>query len=360
VVHEFDSRSLFIFDSSWTFRKAIVWFIEWKWFDRFIILVIVLNSFLLAAEDYSVRIEGPDYVSNRADELKKIDDVFTMIFIVEFLVKVIGRGFILHENAYLHDGWNWLDFFVVLVSVLGWLDFGSEGLKALRTFRILRPLRSINALPRMRALIQSLILSIPGLLNVIIFLIFVFMIFSILGAQSLQGSQYQRCRLTAEPIIERNATDHIVSYEWPIIEEIPILCRDDESCRSLIKEFAPHAGIKIAKCGASLDYGVLAGAPGFIDGADGEEFIFFDIVNFNDVFIGLASIFLVLTLEGWTTMMYNYMDSSSAPFSIFFFVTLVIFGSFFTLNLLLAVIMESFAEQQAKKEKQLQDHKLAD
>jgi hypothetical protein len=59
-------------------------------------------------------------------------------------------------------------------------------------------------------------------------------------------------------------------------------------------------------------------------------------------------------------MMYNYMDSSSAPFSIFFFVTLVIFGSFFTLNLLLAVIMESFAEQQAKKEKQLQDHKLAD
>jgi hypothetical protein len=111
-------------------------------------------------------------------------------------------GFILHTKSYLRDIWNWLDFFVVMISVVGWLPGveGNSSLKSLRTFRILRPLRSINSMPRMKALIKTLLASLKGLLNVAAFLAFVFSIFAIFGTHQFCGTQYQRCRLTEAPI----------------------------------------------------------------------------------------------------------------------------------------------------------------
>ena len=64
---------------------------------------------------------------------------------------------------------------------------------------------------------------------------------------------------------------------------------------------------------------------------------------------GLFTIFQALTLEGWCGMMYNYMDSNSPAISIFFFCMLVIFGSFFAMQLVLAQIMDSFARRQVAK-----------
>lgn len=64
-------------------------------------------------------------------------------------MKVISYGFIFHRNSYLRDGWNWMDFVVV---VIGWIELVPEipNLRGLRTLRVLRPLRSINAIPSMR------------------------------------------------------------------------------------------------------------------------------------------------------------------------------------------------------------------
>jgi len=50
--------------------------------------------------------------------------------------------------------------------------------------------------------------------------------------------------------------------------------------------------------------------------------------------------------------MYNYMDADSVPISVFFFCFLVIFGSFFAMQLVLAQIMESFAREQEEKDKE--------
>lgn len=95
--------------------------------------------------DYKGRLYGDDYVSSLNNQLEKVDLVFTAIFIFECVVKILGMGFVVHKNSYLRDGWNWLDFFVVLVSLVNFVpNIDSGGLKALRTFRILRPLRTIN------------------------------------------------------------------------------------------------------------------------------------------------------------------------------------------------------------------------
>ena len=84
--------------------------------------------------------------------------IFTCIFTAESVLKILSYGFILHKNSYLRDGWNWLDFTVVII---GWLELipNVPGLRALRTLRVLRPLRSINAIPSMKNQITSLISS---------------------------------------------------------------------------------------------------------------------------------------------------------------------------------------------------------
>jgi hypothetical protein len=102
---------------------------------------------------------------------------------MECVLKILAMGFVLHPNSYLRDSWNRLDFFVVLISILDFLpglnDYSS--LKVLRTLRILRPLRSINKVPQMKALINGLLHSTIGLLNICGFLFFVLSIFGIFG-----------------------------------------------------------------------------------------------------------------------------------------------------------------------------------
>ena len=49
----------------------------------------------------------------------------------------------------------------------------------------------------------------------------------------------------------------------------------------------------------------------------------------------------MITLEGWTKIMYNLMDSNISWMAILFSVSLVVIGSFFLLNVILAVLAEA-------------------
>jgi hypothetical protein len=72
-------------------------------------------------------------------------------------------------------------------------------------------------------------------------------------------------------------------------------------------------------------------------------------LNFDNFGVALLSIFRLLTLEGWSGVMYNYMDADGI-FAAFYFPIIIIIGSFFLLNLFLAVIMESFSEMSTNLE----------
>lgn len=133
-------------------------------------------------------------------------------------LKILAQGFIIHYNAYLRDGWNWLDFIVVFTGILEMMEVDWFKVRALRTLRVLRPLRSIKAYPKMRLLVQSLVGSVSSLLNAVIFMLFIFMLFGILGVQQFQGSMYHRCRFTEYPLEDGT---------WPIDEQIEDLCSPD-------------------------------------------------------------------------------------------------------------------------------------
>jgi hypothetical protein len=108
--------------------------------------------------------------------------MFTGIFLLEAVMRVIANGFILEQDSYLRNGWNIIDVTVVLAGLVE-LSFQTLNLKSLRVIRIFRPLKSINTVKSVKHLILALIKSIPDFANVVVFLLFMFLLFATFGLQ---------------------------------------------------------------------------------------------------------------------------------------------------------------------------------
>ena len=65
----------------------------------------------------------------------------TILFTIEMLTKWIAMGVIMHPDAYFRTGWNALDGFVVIVSILNLALSGLSFVRGFRALRALRPLR---------------------------------------------------------------------------------------------------------------------------------------------------------------------------------------------------------------------------
>lgn len=66
----------------------------------------------------------------------------------------------------------------------------------------------------------------------------------------------------------------------------------------------------------------------------------YGITVFDNLGISFVTVFQMITLEGWAKIMYNLMDSNISWMAILFSILLIIFGSFFLLNVILAVLAE--------------------
>jgi len=115
------------------------------------------------------------------------------------LVKTIAQNFIwapdvvVGDGAYLTQGENQLDFFIVAVSIVDWIlnSIGNssqlKSLKALRAFRALRPLKLIGRNEGLKIMIITLLHAIPAILNLMMVLALFMLIFSIIGINSFGG-----------------------------------------------------------------------------------------------------------------------------------------------------------------------------
>ena len=109
------------------------------------------------------------------------------------LMKMIADGVVFHEKAYLRDAWNWLDFIIVIVSMLS--TFGSDmesikSFKSLRALRALRPLRVIKRNPGLKIVVVALLSSIPAMLNVAVVFLLWFSMYAMLGTQFFKGKLF--------------------------------------------------------------------------------------------------------------------------------------------------------------------------
>ena len=170
-----------------------------KWFENIIIVLIILNSLALVLDS---PLNDPE--SKLSIALKYIDIIFTIIFAIEALLKIIAMGFFWNNlpgiEAYIMNGWNILDFIIVCASLadLG-VTFSTstadtsslKSLKSLRAIRAVRPLRMISRNEGLQIVINTLFSSIPALKNVMMVTILLLLIFAIMGVNFFKGSFYQ-------------------------------------------------------------------------------------------------------------------------------------------------------------------------
>jgi len=125
-------------------------------FDQFILMVILLNTSFLVMSDYSF-VDEANNLSARGSIRNKIiiesEIYFTSIFVCEFALKIFAFGIYGEDTSYFADSWNWLDFIVVVSSLMS-LAPGVSNVNVLRTFRVLRPLKSLRSLPGVADIVE--------------------------------------------------------------------------------------------------------------------------------------------------------------------------------------------------------------
>ncbi|XP_034983225.1 voltage-dependent L-type calcium channel subunit alpha-1C isoform X13 [Zootoca vivipara] len=299
-------------------RRACISIVEWKPFEIIILLTIFANCVALA-----IYIPFPEDDSNATNSnLERVEYLFLIIFTVEAFLKVIAYGLLFHPNAYLRNGWNLLDFIIVVVGLFsaileqatkadGVNSIGGKGagfdVKALRAFRVLRPLRLVSGVPSLQVVLNSIIKAMVPLLHIALLVLFVIIIYAIIGLELFMGKMHKTC--------------YVSLSETPAEEEpspcAPVLahgrqCQNGTECR---------AGWEGPKHG---------------------------ITNFDNFAFAMLTVFQCITMEGWTDVLYWVNDAIGRDWPWIYFVTLIIIGSFFVLNLVLGVLSGEFSKEREK------------
>ena len=161
-MEDLPKKSLFFLTVDNPVRKVAINIVFSKWFDRFILSLIFFNCVFLAIDS-----KEPDFEDTiRGKMVAGSENVFLALFCWEMVVKIVGLGFAWDANSYLSDNWNRLDFVVVVLGIVAALDLGN--FSAIRTVRVLRPLRTITGFSGMRKLVETLLKSIPLLMDVLV------------------------------------------------------------------------------------------------------------------------------------------------------------------------------------------------
>ncbi|KAK3243379.1 hypothetical protein CYMTET_46962, partial [Cymbomonas tetramitiformis] len=111
----------------------------------------------------------------------------TVVYLVEMCLKMFGLGF----SQYFKVGWNKFDFALVMLSAADWLMSSSlNAVKSLRMVRIVKMMRLSPSLNGLKMLFQTIVLSLPSLVNVGGLLFLLCYLFAILGVSLFGKVKY--------------------------------------------------------------------------------------------------------------------------------------------------------------------------
>ncbi|KAF0717781.1 Aste57867_2098 [Aphanomyces stellatus] len=296
---------------------------------KYAVLVVVLASCVLAGLEVSD--------SDHASFYLWADVVISGLFFIEMAIKMIAQGVLVTSKyAYLRNGWNILDGIVAVSSVLTVVvtfvamqeaaaasttttptcdptlmtcpalsDVKSNSVvKAFRLFRALRPLRAIHLNPFLKAVVKTILITLPCVLNLLVVLVIFVFLFAAVAYHTLAGKMMY---------CAGNAIDKYTLNQTTCIS-------DDISPRSW-----EHA-----------------------------------TSSFESLSSAIVVLLEITTLQGWSGYMYQAMDAPNqgyvgaapgqrnSPEFAFFFLTFVVICGFFMLGLFLGIIVYKFAERKAE------------
>nr|XP_040050759.1 calcium channel, voltage-dependent, N type, alpha 1B subunit, a isoform X20 [Gasterosteus aculeatus aculeatus] len=303
------NRSLFAFSEDNIIRKYAKRITEWPPFEYMILATIIANCIVLALEQHLPALDQTP-MSERLDDT---EPYFIGIFCFEAGIKIIALGFAFHKGSYLRNGWNVMDFVVVLTGILATVGADFD-LTTLRAVRVLRPLKLVSGIPSLQVVLKSIMKAMVPLLQIGLLLFFAILMFAIIGLDFYMGKFHRTCF--------RIDTDEQVA-DFPCGLEAPArTCANGTACREYWT--GPNFGI----------------------------------TNFDNILFAVLTVFQCITMEGWVDILYNANDASGNTWNWLYFIPLIIIGSFFMLNLVLGVLSGEFAKERERVEKRQEFLKL--
>ncbi|KAG7259802.1 hypothetical protein CRUP_013806 [Coryphaenoides rupestris] len=139
------------------------------------------------------------------------------------------------------------------------------------------------------------------LLHIALLVLFVIIIYAIIGLELFMGKMHKTC------------FEYKGGHRGAISEEKPAPC-------ALSEAHGRHCGQNGTTCYSDWE--------GPNDG----------ITNFDNFAFAMLTVFQCITMEGWTEVLYWVNDAIGNSWPWLYFVTLIIIGSFFVLNLVLGVL----------------------
>uniref|UniRef100_A0A8C8BUZ2 Voltage-dependent R-type calcium channel subunit alpha n=1 Tax=Otus sunia TaxID=257818 RepID=A0A8C8BUZ2_9STRI len=298
------NRSLFLFGEENIVRKYAKKLIDWPYpFCYMILATIIANCIVLALEQHLPE----DDKTPMSRRLEKTEPYFIGIFCFEAGIKIVALGFVFHKGSYLRNGWNVMDFIVVLSGILATAGthFNTHvDLRTLRAVRVLRPLKLVSGIPSLQIVLKSIMKAMVPLLQIGLLLFFAILMFAIIGLEFYSGKLHRACYTNNSGELEELDPPHPCGVQG---------CPPGYECREWI---GPNDGI----------------------------------TQFDNILFAVLTVFQCITMEGWTTVLYNTNDALGATWNWLYFIPLIIIGSFFVLNLVLGVLSGEFAKERERVE----------
>jgi hypothetical protein len=181
-------------------NHAVAWLVETDAFEKVITLFVLASCVCLMLDTPRL-----DPSSELADVLMQANFGFTAIFTIEAILKMHAYG----ARNYFAYSWNVVDFVIVCASLLSLLSsmvpslatcrsqasFCAEAdlrmLRVLRIFRVLRLLRPLRLLvldPGMKAVIETLLQTLPAVQSILTLGLAIQLLFAVVGMRLFSGT----------------------------------------------------------------------------------------------------------------------------------------------------------------------------
>ena len=323
---EIVKASLFCCSVDSGLRQTCIKIAQSPHFEKCIVAAIIVSAVVIAVqgppnapylgcsvnEYYEVSCEDAYIVG----ALETANSLVYIVFVLEMFIRIIAHGFSGGPEAYWNNGWNRLDFAIVIAGtleiVLTFMDISGHTLRAFRVMRVLRPLRMLQFNEGIRIVFTALIDCLPTAVAVGMLSLLFYIAFGILGVSMFSGRFY-RCDCGGD---------------WGM---------DARNCTN------PDFSTLNKK--ACEDQGGLWANPPY---------------NFDSVPAAMRTLFICSTTEGWVDIMHAGMDASDisdpddpafylapqvvvpANRSALYFVAFILIGTFFITNLFIGVLVNFF------------------
>uniref|UniRef100_A0A8C9MX50 Sodium channel protein n=1 Tax=Serinus canaria TaxID=9135 RepID=A0A8C9MX50_SERCA len=266
--------------------------------------------------------------SNPPEWSKNVEYTFTGIYTFESLVKIIARGFCIDGFTFLRDPWNWLDFSVIMMAyVTEFVDLGN--VSALRTFRVLRALKTISVIPGLKTIVGALIQSVKKLSDVMILTVFCLSVFALIGLQLFMGNLRNKCVIWPINVNETFLDNGSRGFDW------------EEYTNNMSNFYIIPGAPDPLLCGNSSDAGQCPEGYTCMKAGRNPNYGYTSFDTFSWAFLAL---FRLMTQDFWENLYQLTLRAAGKTYMIFF--VLVIFvGSFYLVNLILAVVAMAYEEQ---------------